>query len=154
MSMLSDLEPGLSGLEQLRALIAAGREMPMHQTLGIALVSVEVGNVVLEALPGPEHLNPAGIVHGGYAATILDTACGCAVLSAVGPDTGFTTLELKISYLRPVTPRTGTIRAIGTLLTLGRRAAFSEAKLLDADGKLLATATSTLLVMTLTPPKE
>jgi uncharacterized protein (TIGR00369 family) len=151
MSMLSELEPGLTGLQQLCALIAAGRQPPIHEALGIALVSAEEGHVVVEALAGAAHLNPAGIVHGGYAATMLDTACGCAVHSALPADTGFTTLELKVSYHRPLKTTTGKVRAEGRLLSIGRTAAFAEARLHDEAGKLIASATSSLLVMPLKP---
>jgi len=146
MSLLSDLAPGLSGLEQLQALLASQRQLPLHETLAIAFVSAEKGVVVVEASPGEGHLNPAGTVHGGYIATILDTACGCAVLSALPPNMGFSTLELKVAYHRPVTTKTGKVRAEGRLLSISRRAAFSEAKLTDASGKLLASATSSLIL--------
>jgi uncharacterized protein (TIGR00369 family) len=147
MSMLADLEPGLSGLAQLRALLASGRQPPIHETLDIALVSAEEGLVIVEARPGERHLNPAGIVQGGYIATVLDTACGCAVHSALRPGTAFSTLELKVAYHRALTTRTGPVRAEGRLLTIGKRAAFSEAKLFDAAGVLLASASSSLILM-------
>jgi uncharacterized protein (TIGR00369 family) len=146
MSLLSELAPGLSGLEQLQALIASQRQLPLHETLAIAFVSAEKGLVVVEAEPGERHLNPAGTVHGGYIATILDTACGCAVHSALAPNMGFSTLELKVAYHRPITPKTGRVRAEGRLLSISRRAAFSEAKLTDASGKLLASASSSLIL--------
>lgn len=149
MSMLADLPSGLSGLEQLRTLLASGRQPPIHETLDIALVSVEDGIVAVEARPGDRHLNPAGVVQGGYVATVLDTACGCAVHSALRPGVVYSTLELKVAYHRPVTSRTGLVRAEGRLLSLGKRAAFSEAKLTDSDGKLLASATSTLILIPL-----
>jgi uncharacterized protein (TIGR00369 family) len=151
MSMLSLLEPGLTGLQQLRALIATGRQPSIHETLSIALVSVEEGHAVVEAMPGAAHLNPAGIVHGGYAATMLDTACGCAVHSALPTGTGFVTLELKVSYHRPLTSQTGKVHADGRLLSMGRTAAFAEAYLQDETGKLIASATSSLLVLPLKP---
>ncbi len=152
-SLLSQLDPGLDGLAQLRSVLAAGLQPPIHETLDIALVSAEYGLVTVEAMPSARHLNPAGTVHGGYIATILDTACGCAAHSALGAHTGYTTLELKISYHRPVTAQTGKIRAEGRLLSIGKRAAFSEAKLTDAAGKLLASATSSLLVMPMPIPE-
>jgi uncharacterized protein (TIGR00369 family) len=151
MSLLSELPPGLTGLEQLRALLESSRQPPIHGTLAIALVWAEEGFVIVEAAPGERHLNPAGIIHGGYIATILDTACGCAVHSALAPDTGFSTLELKVAYHRPVTTKTGKVRAEGRLLSISRRAAFSEAKLVDENRKLLASATSSLI---LTPFRE
>ena len=85
-------------------------------------------------------------MHGGYAAALLDSACGCAVHSRLRADQGYTTLELKIAYHKAMTDKTGLVRAVGTVLTMGRRAAFSEAKITDANGVLYASATSTLLV--------
>ena len=88
-----------------------------------------------------------GGVHGGYAATLLDSACGIAVHTMLEPDQGFTTLELKVSYLRGMNERTGPVRAEGRVVNIGRRVAFAEADIRDADGRLMATATSTLLVL-------
>ncbi|MET0387582.1 MAG: PaaI family thioesterase [Polyangiales bacterium] len=151
MSLLSELDPQLTGLQQLHALIARGVQPTIHDTLDIALVSAEEGFVVVEARPSGKHLNPAGIVQGGYVAAVMDTACGCAVHSVLPPSTAFTTLELKVAYHRAVTTDTGVLRAEGRILSSGRRAAFSEAKVFDAAGKLIASATSSLLVMPLTP---
>ncbi len=97
-------------------------------------------------VPGPHALNPIGVIHGGYAATLLDSACGVAVHTQLSPDQAYTTLELKVSYQKAITPQTGRLLATGTLLSIGRRAAFAEAKLTDANGKLYASATSTLMV--------
>lgn len=149
MSMVSDLPAGLTGLEQLRALIDSDRQPPIHDTLRIRLVAVGEGRATVEAEPGDAHLNPAGIVQGGYVAAVLDTACGCAVHASLPANTGFSTAELKISYHRPVTADTGLIKAEGQTLSAGRRAAFSEAKLYDQRGRLLASATSTLIVLPL-----
>jgi uncharacterized protein (TIGR00369 family) len=149
MSLLSSLKPGLTGLDQLLALLDAGRQPSIHETLNIALISAREGAVVVEARPSESHLNPAGTVAGGYIATILDAACGCAAHTALPPDTAYTTLELKLSYHRAITPGTGKLRAEGKLLSSGRRAAFSEAKLFDETGRLLASASSSLLVLPL-----
>ena len=150
MSLLSELQPGLTGLEQLRAMLESTRQPPIHETLAIALVWAETGFVIVEAAPGERHLNPAGIVHGGYIATILDTACGCACHSALAANTGFATLELKVSYHRAVTTKTGNVRAEGRLLSISRRTAFSEAKLMDENGTLLlASASSSLILLPL-----
>jgi uncharacterized protein (TIGR00369 family) len=146
MGLLSELEPGLTGLDQLRAMSESMRQPPSHETLAIALVWAERGFVIVEAAPGGRHLNPAGIVHGGYIATILYTACGCASHSALAPNTWVSTLELKVSYHRPVTTKTGKVRAEGCLLSISQRTAFSEAKLMDESGNLLASATSSLIV--------
>ena len=137
----------LSGIDQLRAMIAHNRQPPIGQTLDFALVEVEEGRAVFEGNPDARVYNPIGSVHGGYAATLLDSACGVAVHSKLAPGQAYTTLELKVSYLRGMTTETGMVRAEGTVISMGRRVAFAEAKLTDASGKLLATATSTLLVM-------
>ena len=138
----------LSGIDQLRAMIASDTQPPIGRTLDFALVEVEEGRAVFEGTPDGRVYNPIGSVHGGYAATLLDSACGVAVHSKLAPGQAYTTLELKVSYLRGMTVDTGPVRAEGVVLSMGRRVAFAEAKLTDAAGKLLATATSTLLVIT------
>ncbi|HQT83948.1 MAG: thioesterase [Acidiphilium sp. 37-64-53] len=136
-----------NGLEQLRALIAAGKMPGIGRTMGFDLVEVAEGHVVFEGHPGREVYNPIGTVHGGYAATLLDSACGCAVHSRLSPSQAYSTLELKVAYHRALTAETGVVRATGTVVSIGRRAAFAEARLTDAAGKLYASATSTLIVM-------
>jgi uncharacterized protein (TIGR00369 family) len=138
----------LSGIDQLRAMIASDAQPPIGRTLDFALVEVEEGRAVFEGNPDGRVYNPIGSVHGGYAATLLDSACGVAVHSKLALGQAYTTLELKVSYLRGMTVDTGPVRAEGVVLSMGRRVAFAEAKLTDAAGKLLATATSTLLVIT------
>jgi uncharacterized protein (TIGR00369 family) len=140
--------PGMSGLQQLQALMAAGNMSGIGKSLGFTLVEVAHGRAVFEGTPGRHVYNPLGTVHGGYAAALLDSACGCSVHASLAPGQAYTTLELKIAYHRPMTADTGLVRAEGTVLSMGRRAAFAEARLTDAAGKLLASATSTLLVMT------
>ena len=137
----------LSGLEQLRAPIASGRRPGISESLDFALTEVDVGRAVFEGVPGHHAYNPIGMVHGGYAATLLDSACGCAVHSQLQAGQGYTTLELKVAYHKAATSQTGLLRAEGRVLTMGRRAAFAEAKLTDASGRLYASATSTLLVI-------
>lgn len=136
----------ITGLEQLQAMIAAKARPPMAETLNFTLTEISDGRAVFEGTPGTETYNPMATVHGGYAATLLDSACGCAVHSKLATNQGYTTLELKIAYHKAMTAETGTVRAVGTVLSFGRRAAFAEAKLIDAAGKLYASATSTLLV--------
>jgi uncharacterized protein (TIGR00369 family) len=137
---------GPDGLEQLQAMLAGTLKPGIGMTLGFKLVSAERGHVVFEGTPDRSVYNPIGSVHGGYAATLLDSACGMAVHSQLGPNRGHTTLELKVSYLRGLTDRSGTVRAEGRAISVGRRVAFSEATLHDGQGRLCATATSTLLV--------
>jgi uncharacterized protein (TIGR00369 family) len=146
MDVIKDNTDGLDGLAQLRALLAAGIQPPIANTMNFALVEIEAGLAVFEGTPGRSVYNPIGSVHGGYAATLLDSACGCAVHSRLTADQGYTTLELKVSYHRPLSDMSGRVRAEGRLLSFGRRAAFAEAKLLDEQGRLCASATSTLLV--------
>ena len=118
----------------------------MGETLGFSLVEVGKGHAVFEGMPGPSVLNIIGSVHGGFAAALLDSACGTAAHTRLSATQGYTTLELKISYHRPMTPETGLVRAEGSLISFGRRAAFASAAVTDAAGRVIATATSTLLV--------
>lgn len=137
----------MTGLEQVHAMLERGSRPPIGETLGFDLVAVEDGRAVFEGTPGRNVYNPIGTVHGGYAATLLDSACGIAVHSKLAPDQGYTTLELKIAYHRAMTDQTGPVRAEGIVTVFGRRVAYAEAKLTDGQGRLLASATSTLLVM-------
>lgn len=148
MSMAQDAGLHLTGIEQLRAMAASGKRAPIGQLMGFTLVEVEEGRAVFEGRPGEEVYNPLGTVHGGYAATLLDSACGIAVHSRLAAGQGYTTLELKVAYHKAMTAKTGMVRAEGKVISFGRRAAFAEARLTDADGRLLASATSSLLVMT------
>lgn len=144
---MSEVVDAPDGLQQVRDLIARDAQPPIGRTLGFSLVEVDRGRAVFEGTPDERHYNPMGGVHGGYAATLLDSACGIAVHSMLKPDQGFTTLELKVSYLRGMSDTTGPVRAEGRVLNMGRRVAFAEADIRDADGRLMATATSTLLVL-------
>lgn len=137
-----------SGLESLRAVIEGRRpEIPMARTLGYRLVEVEEGRVLFEGEPTAAVLNPMGTVHGGWAATVLDSCVACAVHSTLKPGQAYTTLELKVAYHRAMTPDIGTVRAEGVVLSVGRRAGFAEGKLIGPDGKLYASATSTCIIM-------
>jgi uncharacterized protein (TIGR00369 family) len=147
MSLVNEVgADGLDGLSQLRALMASGRKPGILVALDFDFIEVETGRAVFAGTPGEHAYNPLGMVHGGYAATLLDSACGCAVHSRLTASQGYTTLELKVAYHKPITKETGVLRAEGSVLSLGRRAAFAEAKLTDARGKLYASASSTLLV--------
>jgi len=147
MSLFDDVASGMSGLEQLRALIASGRRPGIAESLDFDLVEVEEGRAVFAGTPGPHAFNPMGGVHGGYAAALLDSACGCAIHSKLSPTQGFTTLELKVAYHRGMTDRTGRVLAEARVVSLGRRAGFAEATLKDEAGRLYASATSTLLIL-------
>lgn len=146
MDVFAENQGRLSGLEVLRKMIADGRRPPIASTLQFDLVEVDEGRAVFSGTPGPHAYNPIGVIHGGYAATLLDSACGCAVHASLGPGQAYTTLELKVAYHRALTAGTGPVRAEGKVVSIGRRVAFAEARIVDADGKLYASATSTLLV--------
>ena len=135
-----------TGIEVLRGMLDGSVKPGIGVTLGFKLVTLEEGRVVFAGTPGRHVYNPIGTVHGGYAATLLDSACGCAVHSRLGADQGYTTLELKLAYHKAMTAETGEVFAEGRVVTLGRRAAFAEATLKDAAGRLYASATSTLLM--------
>lgn len=134
-------------LARVQGMIATGGRPPIGETLGFQLVDAGDGWAAFEGVPGPQHYNPAGIVHGGYAATLLDSACGIAVITKLNEGQSMTTLELKTSYLKAMTDKTGKVRAEGRVISIGRRVAYTEAQLTDEAGRLLATATSTLLVL-------
>lgn len=146
MDVIAENQGRLSGLETLRAMIAAGTRQPIAETLQFDLVEVDEGRAVFRGTPGTHACNPIGVIHGGYAATLLDSACGCAVHASLGAQQAYTTLELKVAYHRALTVDTGPVQAEGKVLSIGKRVAFAEARLVGADGRLYASATSTLLV--------
>lgn len=140
--MSQDQTPAEDGLAQLRALMANGPRPPISETLKFDFVEVERGFAVFESEPDHSVYNPIGSVHGGYAATLLDSACGMAVHSQLSAGQGYTTLELKIAYHRGLTAQSGRVRTEGRVVSMGRRVAFAEAKLVDGAGRLCASATS------------
>jgi uncharacterized protein (TIGR00369 family) len=142
-----DVLASMSGIDFLRKMFAG--EMPhatMMQQVGLTGGSADPGFVVFRAIPGPQHYNPVGSVHGGFTATLLDSAMGCAVHSMLPAGTLYTSLEFKISLIRPVTKDLGEVRAEGRVLNVGRRVGTADGKLLDAKGRLLAHGTTTCLV--------
>lgn len=147
MDLLNEIGPRLTGIEQLKVMLEADRRPGIGETLDIRLIEVDDGRVILEATPDIHLYNPLGTVHGGLAATMLDFACGYAILSMMAPGQSFTNLELKVAYHGAMTKETSPVRSGGKIATFGRRAAFTEARLTDAAGKLYASATSSLLVM-------
>jgi uncharacterized protein (TIGR00369 family) len=142
---------GLSGLEMLQAMIA-GRlpSAPIAGTMGFRLAEVGPGLAVFEGEPGPGLLNPLGSVHGGWALTLIDSATGCAVHSELPAGVGYTTVETKVNFTRAIAPDGGAVRCEGRVLTRGRQIATAEARLLSAEGRLLAHGTSTLMIL---PPR-
>jgi uncharacterized protein (TIGR00369 family) len=137
----------MSGVVFLQAIMRGDEPPPpIAELLDFRLCEVEAGRVVFEGQPAACHYNPIGTVHGGYAATLLDSAMGCAVHSVLEARMGYATLEIKVNLVRPITVETGPVRAEGTLLHRGRRTATAEARLVDAGGRLLAHATCTCLL--------
>src|SRR5262252_8670726 len=137
----------MSGLEFVQGL--ANGSLPLNtiaQTLGYDVAEAQMGRVVVTATPTRAHLNPAGTVHGGLAATLLDSCMGLAIFSTLDKGVSQTTLEFKISLVRPITPDTGPIRAEGNVLSRGRRIAVAEGRLTDGEGRLLAHGTTTCLI--------
>lgn len=140
----------MSGLDAMLALRDGHLPPPpIAQTMNFRLTEVEPGRVVFVCEPGGEHYNPIGTVHGGWIATLLDSAVGCAIHSALPRGSGYTTLELKVNYLKAVTDRVPRLRAEGRVVTVSRRVAVAEGRLHDAAGRLYALATTTCLVFPL-----
>ena len=143
----------MAGIDFVRAIFDGKLPAPpIMQTVEPFDSTAEPGVVVMHSIPGFRHYNPIGSVHGGYAATLLDSAMGLAVHTALPAGTGYTTLEFKISFIKGMTKDTGPVRAEGRTLNVGRRAATAEARMTDAKGRLLAHATTTCLVFEI--PKE
>ena len=138
----------ISGIDFLRAMLSGELPPPPFAALlGIWITEVSEGRVVFAAEPSEYHYNPLGTVHGGVMATLLDSALGCAVQSMLPAGTSYTTLELKVNYLRPITEKTGTVYAEGKIIHIGGRIATAEARLTDAKGKLYAHGTTTCIIL-------
>jgi uncharacterized protein (TIGR00369 family) len=143
---------GMSGLEYIQALVDGSiPPPPIVALMNMTAVAAEVGKVTFECEPNESHYNPIGTVHGGLVCTLLDSVAGCAVQTTLPKGQGYTSLEIKVSYLRPVLATTGTLTAVGTVTKPGRRAAFVDATVSDSEGRLVATASSTLLIFPLEP---
>lgn len=139
---------GLSGLDVLAQVVRGELpQWPMTRLMGLTLAEAAPGRAVVEATPAEWHYNPSGVVHGGFAATLLDTAVGCAVFTTIAAGQSYTTIELKVNYLKPITAATGRVRGIGTVLHRGGRTAMAEGRLEDEAGVLLAHATTTCLLL-------
>ncbi len=139
---------GLTGLEVMQKMIAGElAQAPISQTLGFRLVEVAHGHAVFEGDATEYLYNPIGTVHAGFASTLLDSAMGCALMTTLPPATPWTTLELKASFTRAMTSETGTVRCTGSVIHPGRRVVTTEARLEDAERRLLAHGTSTILML-------
>lgn len=140
-----------TGLDALQAMIDGTiAPPPIAQLMGFTLTEVGDGFAVFECLPAEFHYNPIGAVHGGLACTLLDSALGCAGHTTLPAGIGYTSVDLNVRYLRPITHASGMLRATGRVIKGGRRVIFTEGELIDGAGQTVATATSSLLV--LTPP--
>jgi uncharacterized protein (TIGR00369 family) len=138
----------MSGIEILRAVRDGGLPRPpISALLGFAMSVVEEGRVVFVSEPTLQHYNPLGSVHGGFIATLLDSAMGCAVHSLLNAGVHYTTVELKVNYLRALTETSGPIEAEGTVIHKGRTIATADGRLTDVEGRLYAHATTTCLIM-------
>ncbi len=143
----AELAKTMSGLEYMRAMLDGSiPPPPIVNLMNMRPVEVETGRVVFSCEPNESHYNPIGTVHGGLVCTLLDSVAGCAAQTTLPKGQAYTSLEIKVSYLRPVTADTGTLTAVGVVTKPGRRAAFVDATVTDAHGRLVATASSTLLV--------
>lgn len=139
----------MTGLELLRA-IAAGEApgAPIAELMGFEPVEAEEGRVVFACVPEHRHYNPIGTVHGGLAATLLDSAMGCAVHTTLPAGVGYTTLELKVNFTRPITSETGRVLCEGSVVHRGGRVATAEGRVVaEGSGKLLAHGTTTCLIV-------
>ena len=141
---------GMSGLQMLQAMLAGALPAPpISRTLDFLLIEVEQGRAVFQGTPGPAHLNPMGGIHGGWYATLLDSALGCAVHSTMPVGRGYTTAELSVNLVRAIGPKAPRIRAEAKVLHVGRQLATAEGKLYGPDGTLYAHGTTTCLVFEL-----
>jgi uncharacterized protein (TIGR00369 family) len=139
--------PTMSGMEYIRAMIdGTVPSPPIAELMRMTLTEASVGTATFTCEPDESHYNPIGTVHGGLVCTLLDSAVGCAVQTTLPQGKGYTSVEIKVNYLRPVHAHTGTLTCVGTVTKPGSRVAFAEATVTDGTGRLVATASSTLLV--------
>lgn len=142
-----DALKSLSGLDFLKGIVDGSQPSPpISELLGFHLVEVDEGRAVFEGTPEFRHYNPIGTVHGGFGATLLDSALGCAIFSTLQKGDAWTTLELKLNYVRPMSKDTGLVRAEGRIIHRGRTVATSQGELKDSAGKLYAHASTTCMI--------
>jgi len=138
----------LTGLQQLQFMLSGAMPPPtISETLDFTLTDVSFGKAVFEGNPSEQHLNPLGVVHGGYAATLLDSALGCSIHTVIDPGEGYTTVDLSVKFLRALKPGMGKVIATGEVVHKGRKIATADARLEDEDGKLYATGTTTCAIL-------
>jgi uncharacterized protein (TIGR00369 family) len=141
---------GKTGLEQMQAMLRGETPSPhISDTMDFCLVEVASGRAVFQGTPQLKHYNPLGSVHGGWYATLLDSAVGCAVHTMMPIGRAYTTAELSVNIVRAASTKSGPLRAIGNVVHCGRQLATAEGRIVDADGKLYAHATTTCLVFEL-----
>jgi uncharacterized protein (TIGR00369 family) len=141
---------GKTGLEQMQAMLDGLLPFaPIARTLDFSLIRVDPGVALFQGRPGPAHFNPMGRVHGGWFATLLDSALGCAVHTMMPAGRGYTTAELSVNFVRGLSPKVGRVRAEGKVIHCGKQLATAEARLFGPDGTLFAHATTTCLVFEL-----
>ena len=145
----------MSGLAYMQAMVSGELPLPpICRLVGFRFVEAAAGRVAMVLDPSERHYNPLGSVHGGIAATVLDSVMGCAVHSMLPQGRGYTTLEIKINYLRAMTEQTGPVRAEGTVLHLGRQIAMAEGRIVGDGGRIYAAGTTTCLLFDLPPAKS
>jgi uncharacterized protein (TIGR00369 family) len=143
----ADVLGSFDGLSFLQGIIAGTLpNPPISEVLGFHLIEVATGRAAFEGVPEFRHYNPIGTVHAGFAATLLDSALGCAIFSTLARGDAWTTLELKLNLVRPLTKDTGPVRAEGRVIHRGRSVATSEGDVKDSTGKLYAHATTTCMI--------
>ncbi|MDF2367526.1 PaaI family thioesterase [Sneathiella sp.] len=143
---LEEVRMKMTGLEQLQAVIDAGTPPAIGRTMEFDLSEISFGKAIFTGYPGEKHLNPIGTVHGGYAATLLDSALGCAIHTVLEPGERYTTVDLNVKYLRAMLPGMGKVTATAEVVHKGRKIATSEARLIGEDGKLYATGNTTCAI--------
>ncbi|HEX8774066.1 MAG TPA: PaaI family thioesterase [Pyrinomonadaceae bacterium] len=144
---LAEAGRGLSGLEYLQKIVAGELPRPpISALMNFGLAELGEGHAVFTVEPAEYHYNPIGVVHGGLAATLLDSAMGCAVHSTLPAGAAYTTLEVKVNYVRPMTAETGMVRCEAKVIHVGGRTATAEGRVLDASGRLYAHATTTCII--------
>ena len=144
---LAEAARGLSGLEFLQRIVSGEIPgPPIAALMNFGLAELAEGRAVFTVQPAEYHYNPIGVVHGGLAATLLDSAMGCAVHSTLPAGAGYTTLEVKVNFVRPLTAETGEVRCEAEVIHVGGRTATAEGRVLDASEKLYAHATTTCLI--------
>src|ERR1700719_3170353 len=145
-----EIATGVSGLEFLKGLRnQVYPTPPFAETTEIWIAEVESGHIVFEASPSARFYNPMGTVHGGWISTVLDSAMGCAVHSLLKPGQAFTSVELKVNFVRPLFEQTGKLRCEGKIVHLGGRLATSEGRLTDLSGNLIAHGSTTCMILTM-----